>query len=230
MVVLTISSLLWVNKAMAQMPVNSSPLNGAPLALMVRDAPLIVEQIEERTRKLPDGNSRTETVEAKIYRDQIGRFRIETKAPHPLSELITLMDPVEGFIALLVPSAKIAHRMVQPKSDSFLGFGFAWSGLQMSGKDRKLEDIGKLTIEGIEFEGIRTTATSDNQPPMVTVDERWISKELGLIGRVEAASPTEHYSARIKSVIRQVLDPGLFVIPADYTIRDLEEGRDSPLK
>jgi hypothetical protein len=228
--VLTTTALLWIVSTMAQMPAGSPSRGGAPLVGMLRDAPLTVEQIEERTRKLPDGNSRTEVVEMKIYRDHVGRFRAETKAPHRLSEMITLADPVEGFIALLVPSAKIAHRMLQPKSDSFLGIGTAWAGLQMSGKDRKLENIGKLTIEGIEFEGIRTTVTSDDQPAVITVDERWMSKELALTGRVEATSPTEHYSARIKTVIRKDPDPGLFVIPADYTIRDLERGRDHPLR
>jgi len=215
---------------MAQIPAGPASFNGASLVMMSKDTPLMVEQVEERTRKLPDGNSGTETIETKIYRDDVGKFRIETKSPHPLSEMVTLADPVEGFIALLVPSAKIAYRMMQPKTDHPLGLGFAWPGLQMSGKDRKMENIGKLTIEGIEFEGIRTTVTSDNGPAVITVDERWISRELGLIGRVEATSPTENYSARIKTVVRKDLDQELFVIPADYTIRDIEEGREYPLK
>ena len=215
---------------MAQMPAGPASFSGASLVLMLRDAPLAVEQIEELTRKLPDGNSRTETIERKIYRDRAGRFRAEIKAPHPTSEIITLADPVEGFIALLVPSAAIAHRMMQPKTDRPFGLGFAWPGILMNGKDRKLETLGKLTIEGIEFEGVRTTVASDEAPGVIKVDERWISKELGLIGRVEAISPTEHYSARVKTVIRKDPNPELFAIPADYAIQDLEEGREYPLK
>ena len=211
------------------MPAGPS-FSGASLVMTSTDAPLTVEQVEELTKKLLDGKSRTETIERKIYRDRLGRFRAETKAPHPLSEIISLADPVEGFIAILVPSAKIAHRFVPPTTDRPLGLGFTWPGLQMSGKARKVENIGKLTIEGIEFEGFRTTVTSDNDPAIVTVDDRWMSKELGLIGRVEANSPAEHYSARIKTVIRKDPDPELFLIPADYTIRDVEKGIDHPLK
>jgi hypothetical protein len=229
-VVLTITSLLWMVRTMAQMPAGSSSLSGGSLVGMLRDAPVTVEQVEERASKLPNGSSRTEIVESKIYRDYAGRFRIETKAPAPLSETVLLADPVEGYVALLVPSAKIAHRMMQPKTNPSSGIGFAWAGIQMRGKDRKKEDIEKLTIEGIDFEGIRMTVTSDDQPAVVTVDERWMSKELALTGRVEATSPTEHYSARIKTVIREDPDPALFIIPADYTIRDLEEGRDHPLR
>jgi len=212
------------------MPAGPASFSGASLVMMARDAPLTVEQIEELTKILPDGKAQTRTIERKIYRDQVGRFRTETKAPDPLSEIISLADPVEGFIAILVPSAKIAHRFVPPTADRTLGLGFTWPGLQMGGKDRKMENIGKLTIEGIEFEGIRTTVTSDSQPPVVTIDERWMCNELGLIGRVEDTSPTERYSARIKTVSRKDPDPELFVIPADYAIRELEQGIDHPLK
>jgi hypothetical protein len=61
---------------MAQMPIGPASFNGASLVMMLRDAPLTVERIEERTTKLPDGNSRIKTIEAKIYRDRVGRFRI----------------------------------------------------------------------------------------------------------------------------------------------------------
>ncbi len=202
--------------------------NGASLVMMLKDAPLTVEQVEQRTRKRPNEKSGTETIETIIYRNDVGKFRIEVKAPHPLSEMVTIADPVEGFIALLAPPAKIAYRMMPPKTDHPLGLGFAWPGLQMSGKSRKSEDIGNLRIEGIEFEGIRTTVTSDNGPAVIIVDERWISRELGLIGRVDSTSPNEHYSARIKRVVRKDLDQALFVIPTDYAIRDIEEGREYP--
>ena len=213
-----------------------SNLNGASLVHTLLGVPLIVEQIEELSTKLPDGRSRTEIIESKIYRDHAGRFRIETASTtspvlSQLSETVLLADPVEKSITLLVPSAKIAHRMIQGKDDPSCGLAFAVAGIPMPGKDRKIEKIGKRTIEGIDCEGARMTVTSDDRPDVLKVEERWISNELGLTLLVEATSLTMHYSARIRKVLQKDPDPDLFVVPPDFTIHNLEDdGREHPLK
>jgi hypothetical protein len=78
-------------------------------------------------------------------------------------------------------------------------------------------------IEGIDCEGWRATGTSDDQPPRTTVDERWLSHELGVVTVMEAAGLNdERYSARARNIILGDPDPELFVIPKEYTIK--EEG------
>jgi hypothetical protein len=58
------------------------------------------------------------------------------------------------------------------------------------------------------------------------VDERWISKDLGLIGLAKSSGRNGERTARIQNVERKQPDPVLFVIPLDYTIRDLKMGPD----
>ena len=93
----------------------------------------------------------------------------------------------------------------------------------MTGKTgQKTENLGTRTIEGVEFEGTRTATTSDEQPSLVAVDEFWMSKDLGLIGLVKHSGPDSELAARIFNVDRTAPDSSLFVIPADYRIRDVD--------
>ena len=212
--------------AMTQTPSGFQPHTKASLVTMVLNAPVSVEQIQEYTRKLPNVRSQKEVTTSHIYLDTAGRMRLEMNLSSPLGEsvlVVTLADPVAGWIVLLDTPSKIAHRMMLPKTTPPAGFAFAWPGISMAVKNRIVENLGKRTVGAIEYEGTRTKVTSDDQPPLTSVDERWVSTELGLTALVEADSPSEHYSARIQNLIRKNPDPGLFVIPPDYTIRDTKD-------
>jgi hypothetical protein len=87
---------------------------------------------------------------------------------------------------------------------------------------RKTQDLGKQSVEGVECAGTRTTTTSDDQPSLIAVDDLWISKELELIGLQKHSGPDSEMTARIQNVDRTAPDPTLFVISADYRIRDME--------
>ena len=85
----------------------------------------------------------------------------------------------------------------------------------------KTETLGKQTIEEIDFEGTRTATTSDEQPSIIAVEERWMSKDLGLFGLLKLSGPDGETTSRIQHVDRTAPDPKLFVIPDDYRIREL---------
>jgi hypothetical protein len=68
------------------------------------------------------------------------------------------------------------------------------------------------------------TTTSDDQPSLVAVFEHWMSRELGLIGLQKYSGPDAKNTSRIEKIDRTPPDPALFVIPADYSIRELESG------
>ena len=137
-----------------------------------------------------------------------------------------LDNPIDGFIAVLEPQAKLAHRVKFPKNNSTGGWGIGAgpNGLVgVTGKTtQKTEDLGKQSIAGVEFAGSRTITTSDEQPSLIAIDELWMSKELELIGLVKHSGPDSEMTARIQNVDRTVPDPALFVIPADYRIRDVQ--------
>ena len=135
------------------------------------------------------------------------------------------LTPSTSIIAVLDLEAKIAHRLKVPNTGSRheIGDKRGPTGLMTvpGKKTQKTENLGARTIEGVEFEGTRTTTTSDEQPSLVAVDESWESKELGLFGLVKHSGPDGEMTSRIQNVDRTVPDPALFVIPADYRIRDM---------
>ncbi len=135
--------------------------------------------------------------------------------------------PIDGFIAVLVRQAKLAHCVKFPKSKSTDGWGVGAGPKGLVGVKgttaQKTESLGKRTIEGVEFEGARMTTTSGEQPSLVAVDESWISEELGLIGLLKHSGPDSEMTSRIQNVDRTIPDPALFFIPADHRIRDVEQ-------
>lgn len=203
-----------------------APHESPTMVLPISGLSLSVENIEEYVSKSPDVTSAIEISKSKCYRDAAGRMRTEANSIDGTLRAIVLDNPIDGFIAVLDPQTKLAHRVKFPKSSSTDGWGVGAgpNGLAgVSGKTtRKTEDLGKRTMEGIEFEGTRTTTTSDEQPSLVAVDESWGSKELGLIGLVKHSGPDSQMTSRIQNVDRTAPDPALFVIPADYRIRDVE--------
>jgi hypothetical protein len=199
------------------------------MVLPIPGVPLSLEAIEVYVTKNADGTSATEINKTKYYRDAAGRMRSEMEMHDSAAGTVVwvvLDDSIDGFAAVLETQAKIAHRVKLPKARSpdDWGIGLGTNGLVgVTGKmTRKTEDLGKQSIGGVECAGTRTTTTSDEQPSLMAVDDVWMSKELELIGLLKHSGPDSEMTARIQNVDRTVPDPALFVIPADYRIRDME--------
>jgi hypothetical protein len=216
------SAVILAVVASAQAPARTR----STLVLPIKGVPLSVETIEEYVTKNPDGTSTRTADKNKVYRDAAGRMRSEMEIADPTDgpvELIMLVDPVDGFIAVLETSNKIAHRMKYQTGSSGIAITFAGRGLiDVPGtKTHKTEALGKQIIDTIEYEGSRMTTTSDDQPSLVSVSERWMSNELGLIGSQKYSGPDGEITSRIQNINRNAPDPALFVIPADYSLREL---------
>jgi hypothetical protein len=209
--------------ASAQVPARTH----STLVLPIPGVPLSVETIEEYVTKSPDGTSSDEVEKTKVFRDVAGRMRFEMEISEPNDgpvKLIMLVDPVDGFMAVLETSTKIAHRLKSQTGSSAFAITMGGRGLidVLGTKTNRTEALGKQTIDTIEYEGTRMTTTSDDQPSLVAVCDRWTAKELGLIGLVKNSGPDGTITSRIQNVDRTAPDPALFVIPADYHVRDLE--------
>jgi len=202
----------------------------ANLVLPVAGAPLTAEIVEEVTRKLPDATWKTEVTISKVSRDAAGRMRIEANINSPDGDAtlaVQIMDRAEGFMALLIPAENAGGRLNFPKQDPSAPGNIAFFGgplIEVPGtKSVKSEPIGKQIIEGIAFQGDRTTTTSDGQPSLVGVEEHWMNRELGLIGLMKSSGPNEQTSAKLRNIRRVDPDPSLFRIPPDYDVRDLKD-------
>jgi hypothetical protein len=199
----------------------------ASLVLPVPGAPLSVEIVEERITKLPDGTSKTQVLTSKVYRDSTGRMRTEMDAVSGESPIIVhIFDQAAGFMAILVPAEKAGGRFLFPKREPSTQGVFAFFGgplIMVPGKKTtRSESLGKQTIEGIEFEGTRTTTTVDDQPSIIGVQDRWVADGLGLFGLEKSSGPDLEITAKIRNLDRHEPDPELFKIPPSYNIRDLK--------
>jgi hypothetical protein len=215
---------------LAQTPSPKPVLQIEPAAMVfpVAGDPLSVEIVEERTTKLPDGTSKTEVLTSKVYRDGAGRMRTEMEVAGANGEstvIVNLINRADGFMAILVPAEKSGGRLLlSKKQQSEGGVGFPTTGPLITApgkKTSKSESLGKQTIEGIEFEGTRTTTTVDGQPSIVGIEDRWAAGELGLCGLMKSSGPELEITGKIRNLDRHEPDPALFTPPPDYYIRDL---------
>ncbi|HEX5229382.1 MAG TPA: hypothetical protein VFW44_16815 [Bryobacteraceae bacterium] len=215
--------------ALAQVPPPEKPGRTPPtLVLPVPGAPLSAEMTEERVVKNANGTAQTETRISRVFRDEAGRVREEQElnVGDELSRIIIIRNQPDGFMALLVPSQRMGGRFALPKVEG-TGFGIAFLGgplINVPGeKSVETENLGKQTLDGIEYEGHRVITTSKEHPTLVGTEEHWFNKGLGLFASMKSSGPDEESAAKLTKLDRRAPDPALFQIPADYVVQDLKE-------
>jgi hypothetical protein len=190
----------------------------SPVFLMLprAGAPMSFDQVEERSQR--DGSD-TEVISSKVVRDTAGRVRIEA-LPHPV-----IIDPVAGFQTVLVPESKVAIRVPFSKGEGEARFvffgGFVDRPAGPPNSAGTVENVGKLWLEGVEFEGTRIVWTYETVPQTTETQEDWFSEDLKLMGLIVASGPTETYKAYIRNLRREEPDPALFSIPSGYQMLEL---------
>ncbi len=207
------------------------PPEGITRAILVLPAlgsPLSAEVTEERITKLPDGTSKTDVITSKAYRDGSARLRTDMDLASPSGEpaIIFILNSPDGFMAAMMPAEKIAGRFqFKNEGQPFWIFGYSQPGPEISApgkRSAKTENLGKQTIEDIEYEGTRTTTTVEGQPSIIGVEEEWKAPD-GLIGLIKSSGPDLQVTAKLHILDRRDPDPRLFEIPPDYTINELTD-------
>lgn len=90
----------------------------------------------------------------------------------------------------------------------------------------KNESLGTQTIEGLVADGHRTTTTwpvgsMGNDRELVTTNESWQSKELGIAVLSKNSDPRRgDRTTKLTNVSRAEPDSSLFQVPPDYTIEE----------
>jgi hypothetical protein len=88
------------------------------------------------------------------------------------------------------------------------------------------EDLGQQNIDGINATGTRMTHTIaagaiGNLQPIKVVTEQWFAPDLQLLVMTKHSDPrTGDTTYRLQSIVRGEPDRSLFVLPADYTLRE----------
>lgn len=88
------------------------------------------------------------------------------------------------------------------------------------------EDLGQQNLDGVNATGTRTTRTIaagaiGNLQPIKVLSEEWFSPDLQLLVMTKHSDPrTGDTTYRLQGVVRAEPDRSLFLLPADYTLRE----------
>jgi hypothetical protein len=197
------------------------PVTGAPFSAIKTDT---------HQQSLADGNQIQETRTERIYRDTDGRTRTESTMTTPSGTtrtMITIFDPVSGFVAHLNPADSTAVKQTLPTPPS--GTPKARPTPPTDAQVVKA-DLGSQTIAGVAATGTSTTHTipagkMGNTEPIVETREVWMSTALQIPVKETSTSPVHGTSSMVMSNITQgPQDPTLFQIPSSYTVKDAPAG------
>jgi beta-lactamase regulating signal transducer with metallopeptidase domain len=209
----------------------------------VTAAPYSAVATQQITREFTDGNRMARTTRVtRYYRDSAGRARVEREfsqqSAGPKAELqivaVEIYDPIKGERYLLSPQTKTAevqkdraashlsHRPFTPP-----GIIAYWGGLVIGPDEHgwsEPESLGEQVMEGVRVVGTRrvytlAAGTVGNEKPIGMTIEQWFSPELGVIvSKTNQGTTGGGASYRLDHIVQGEPDPGLFVVPADYTL------------
>jgi hypothetical protein len=199
---------------------------------VVTGAPYSAQAVTQHTQALPDGNTIHTTTTANVYRDSQGRTRREQEigaigpwaaqgTPH---KVISITDPVAGFIHTLNPDTQVARQMpFRAHTEAWKGAGTARQ--RPENPNIKTESLGTQVIGGVTAEGTRITRTIPagqvgNQAPIVIVIERWYSPELQTdVMRKQINPQFGDTTFQLTNIVRAEPDASLFQVPSNYAIK-----------
>lgn len=207
----------------------AGPFSGGKV---VTGAPYSAQAVTEHIQTLADGNTIHTTTTATVYRDSQGRTRWEGEigaiGPWAMRgtprKVISITDPVSGFIHTLNPDKQEARQM------RFQAHAGAWRGAETAQQrpenpNIKTEALGTQVIGGVTAQGTRITRTLPagqvgNQAPIVSVTERWYSPELQTDVMRKQVNPQFGETAfQLTNIVRSEPDASLFQVPPNYTIK-----------
>jgi hypothetical protein len=195
----------------------------------VTGAPYSATRTETDQQTLADGNVIKQTHTEKVYRDAEGRTRTEATMSTPSGTthtMITISDPVVGFVAHLNPADSTAMKMTMPKPPTGSPRTRPSPPTDANAPKIVKSDLGTQMISGINATGTKTTITlpagaMGNAQPVVATHEVWISSDLKVPVEINTSDPRHGTSTMLLADIAPgPQDPTLFQIPSDYTVKD----------
>jgi hypothetical protein len=186
---------------------------------------------ERHTLQVLGNGTRIENTQSnKLYRDAEGRTRIEN-----MNGGISNADPVGGFRATLDPKNKTARKAI-PFAAALPG----WTAqifqrtvdlvpfvgaLAPNPTPEANENLGMQMVNGVWAQGTRSTVTIPkgqigNDREIKVVTERWFSTDLNMMVKSTNSDPRfGDTTYQLTRIVTTVPEPGLFQIPADYTVQ-----------
>jgi hypothetical protein len=200
----------------------------------VTGAPYSARETRQTQQTLADGNQVTREEQSKVYRDGLGRVRIEHTMSRPWNAgatpqtVITIFDPVGGFSYMLNPAKMTAIKMALPPSHAERS-GNGPGGEQRAHSPRanhaiQTESLGTQAINNVAATGTRRTETIaagaiGNQQAIQIVRETWISADLKVPVSIKSSDPRFGTTVmQLSNITQTEPDPSLFVVPSNYML------------
>lgn len=231
---------LFLSNATAQVIASSGIGSGSSVRHGIQQNPLSAEFVNHRSTVLSDGNRIEQKTREKLYRDSEGRTRTEHEMLMPNGQrhqTVMINDVVKGMNIFLDSDRKTAQ-VHQYSTQPVIGNAMPRPSsvpLQRRSEDPpKFENLGHMTIEGVDAVGTRATWTIPanaigNSQPIVRVNETWFSPELRMPVLTMYSDPQSGETThKLVSLLRSEPDPALFQIPSDYTVTQISETLPQP--
>jgi hypothetical protein len=211
---------------------------------VVRNAPYSADVITESTQILADGNRVRQSLRAKIYRDSAGRTRREQSvnlddlSPNSkMPRLVFISDPVAQVNFALNANDHTGTRSVRnawnhgpqgmrARDGAGLAPRRTEPGAGRKVEDRKVEDLGRQTMEGLSVQGRRTTITlpsgeTGNGAPLHMTSETWYAADLQINLLTKRSDPRHGETVtHLVNLVRAEPAHSLFEVPSDYKLSD----------
>ena len=202
-----------------------------------------------RVQKLANGTTITQESIAKEARDSSGRTYRESRTEVPLGaearapgfSFVNVVDPVNRIAISWSSNSKEATEFHIPEPGQTRPVPPATAAVQPGAVpaptvrfDRpkpQVEDLGTRTIGGLEASGARTTRVipagqAGNDQPLTVIHETWMSPELmEVVLQIDDDPRTGVRTTELTDIERGNPDPGLFQVPAGYTVKERPPGQ-----
>lgn len=194
------------------------PGPGGPPDQVVTGVPFTGTETMQAQQTLADGTQISRSDTTKIYRDSSGRVRRDTTIQS--RTMITIFDPVAGYVVRLDPSTSTAVKSALPSPPPTPPSGNPPQGPGTV----TTTDLGSKTIAGLVATGTRTTMTIPagaigNSQAIQVVRDVWTSTQLEIPVLVTSTDPQRGTSTmQMTSATLGEPDASLFQIPASYTV------------
>jgi hypothetical protein len=185
----------------------------------VTGAPYSAVQSFQSQQTLANGNEIQHSDQGKVYRDSQGRVRTETT--HDSHTMITIFDPVAGYVTRLDPQASTAVKSALP-TGTLPARPTPPAG--STAPQIQTEDLGSKTINSLTATGTRTLITIPagafgNAQAIQSTREVWTSTDLQVPVLITSSDPRFGTStSQLTAVTLAEPDATLFQVPSTYTV------------
>ena len=202
----------------------TSPVTGAPYSAL---------EVRTTQQVLANGNVIAHQQQSNVYRDSMGRTRVETTVTRPDGQTVTrvmVTDPVAGVIRNIDARNKAVHEMALPSASGQNGTTPRnRQGIRpnRSGSaNLQTENLGVQTVNGLAATGTRITHTipagaQGNSQAIQSVRETWMSSDLQVPVMVKTSDARfGTMTMQLTNIVRAEPDASLFQVPAGYTVTE----------